>query len=178
MIYNDYELLISDWRKRKEANIDFLANGGIYETPRINRPSVAAMGNIKRNSKRKAYNKKEEKGSDNSNKAAEEVDFTEMAIEKQGLGEAKYLYIIAQQYSEQAKIMRTQQILDAQVENINLSDAKFSEVKKIVDQFKPKKIGVKSESSENSDTTYIHVTNEIPMEEEEDVSMQDLIDDE
>ena len=74
--------------------------------------------------------------------------------------------------------MRTQQILDAQVENINLSDAKFSEVKKIVDQFKPK-IGVKSESSENSDTTYIHVTNEIPMEEEEeDVSMQDLIDDE
>ena len=60
-LHNDYELLISDWRKRKEANIDFLANGGIYETPRINRPSVAAMGNIKRNSKRKAYNKKKKR---------------------------------------------------------------------------------------------------------------------
>jgi len=122
---------------------------------------------------------KSRKGFDNSKKADGEVDFTETAIEKQGLGEAKYLYIIAQQLSEQAKIMRTQQILDAQVENINLSDAKFSEVKKIVDQFKPKKIGVKSETSENSDTTYIHVTNEIPMEEqEEDLSMQDLIDNE
>jgi len=122
---------------------------------------------------------KRRKGLDNSKQAAVEVDFTETAIEKQGLGEAKYLYLIAQQLSEQAKIMRTQQILDTQVENINLSDVKFSEVKKIVDQFKPKMIGVKSESSENSDTTYIHVTNEIPMEEEEeDISMQDLIDDE
>ena len=177
-LHNDYELLISDWRKRKEANIDFLQMEEYMKRQELI-DEAWQQWEISKEIQRERRITKRRKGLDNSNKAADEVDFTETAIEKQGLGEAKYLYLIAQQLSEQAKIMRTQQILDAQVENINLSDAKFSEVKKIVDQFKPKKIGVKSETSENSDTTYIHVTNEVPMEEqEEDISMQDLIDNE
>ena len=120
---------------------------------------------------------KSRKGKGDEDEIVEDDYEVKKVKEKQGLGNPQYLYLIAQQYEAQEKLMGTQKLIETSATTVDLASAKVNEVRKIVEGFKPKAIGVKSEKSETE--TYIKVTNEQPIEEEkEELTLRDLMESE
>jgi len=176
---DDYELLLADWRKRKEENVDFIQMDAYMKRQALIDEcwqQWEVSKEIQREREVQKYTKSR-KGKGDEDEIVEDDYEVKKVKEKQGLGNPQYLYLIAQQYEAQEKLMGTQKLIETSATTVDLASAKVNEVRKIVEGFKPKAIGVKSEKSETE--TYIKVTNEQPIEEEkEELTLRELMESE
>lgn len=175
---DDYELLIVDWRKRKEENVDFIQMDAYMKRQALIDECWQQWESSKELQREREVQKytKSRKGKKGEDEVVENDYEIKKVKEKQGLGNPQYLYLIAQQYEAQEKLMGTQRMIETSATTVDLASAKVNEVRKIVEGFKPKAIGVKSE---NSDEVYIKVTNEQPIEEEEEkLTLRELMESE
>lgn len=175
---DDYDLLIVDWRKRKEENVDFIQMDAYMKRQALIDECWQQWETSKEMQSEREVQKytKSRKGKKGEDKVIEDDYEVKKIKEKQGLGNPQYLYLIAQQYEAQEKLMGTQRTIETSATTVDLASAKVNEVRKIVEGFKPKAIGVKSE---NSDETYTKVTNEQPIEEEtEKLTLRELMESE
>lgn len=128
---DDFDELISEWRERRAVNIDLLQMEEYMKRQEVINESWEEWNK----SKGLKINREVRKTLDADGNVVQSI---ETIKEKSSEGNPKFLQIIADQYTEQAKILDVYRKLDTMKENDFEVEVKEAEVVEIVEKLRPK----------------------------------------